>query len=505
MGGSSKMDPKPSKVTTFLYFSALIFICILYLILRLNFKETIEFGYDQPILANQVIELIKNFNFLKSYNFVLENPWGYPSWGVTQLLFWIPFLLISRDPITISVLITLFNLLGIIFVYLLGCQFFSKKVAIIASLFLTLNPWSIVFSRIIYQPTPVITLIAISMYISFLILKNPKSRVLFFIPFLWAFIYQVYVHTAAFLLISFGLIVSKFKKISKKYFLGGLVLGIIIFIPYIYYLLDKPNELVGFLRVFNKFEELKRDHPYSFTDIIFEFTRTLGGGGFIWQLGYGYEDFVTHFQIYKFLETVGFYFVILIFIYHILKVFKKSKLQFERITLLLWSISPILFLVLIKTPIALPRYFLLSLPAFGILIGIFVDEIMVYRLKPLIISFVSIIFIGWFVFIHRYYDFIINYDYPNGFLSHYSDIPYSFLKQTFDWIKNDSESKKYNGLEIETPNQASNYYLKYIFDKKKEGEKVGRYKIILSSQKDEIVFPNRQFGPYIVFETNAHN
>lgn len=501
------MDFRSSKINNFIYYLSIVLISCLYFFLRLGFTQTIEFGYDQPLLATQVIEFLKNPSFINSYNFVASNPWGFPSWGPAQIFFWVPFLLISKNPILISQLAAVFNLLGIIFIFLIGQKFFSRKVAIIASLILVVHPWSVVFSRMIYQPTPVITLTAISMFLNFYILDNPKTKLLIFLIPLWAFMFQIYIHTAVFIFISALILIINFKKISKTNLLIGALIASFMFLPVFYFFKNNPSEINGILRVSSKFDQLRNETPYGFNNIVYEFLGVTGGARFNWQLGYGYQNFVIQFPETLTLEKIGFYIVVLLIFYHLIRLILdrrlfSSTLLIKRLLLLLWFISPIIFLTLIKTPIALPRFFLLSLPPLSLLIGIFVDDLTKRYKFSIVYLFLVLLLIFWFKFILNYYNFVINYNYKNGFLSNFSDVPYSFLDKTFTWIKNDSQAKGYKSYIVEPVNQASVYYINHILNsenKNEEGKK-GSYKIIFSSQGNKIEGDYAQLGPYVVFE-----
>lgn len=489
----------------------LIAILLLYLILRLGWQDTIEFGYDQPLLSMRVLEFLSRPTFLKAYDFVSYNPWGFPSWGVGQIFFWSPFFLLSHDPIFLSKAVVLFNLVGVFLTFYIGKKFFSAKVGIIAALIFALHPWSIIFSRMIYQPTPVATLVAISMFLSLLVLEKEKSKLLPVLIFSWAALVQIYIHTVSFVVASFGLLLFNLKKASKRSLFVGLFISFLSFLPTIYFFTKSPAETLWFLRVSQKFEELRDSSPYTPSDIVFEFLGTLAGGRLNWQFGYGYENFLKDISALT-AEKIGVGVVVFIFLYNLVRIFSADKIRAKRLALIFWAAGPIWFLVLIRTPIALPRYFLLSLPAFCLLFSIFIDEIS-KKVKILPYIFVATISVWWIFLIVNYYNFITSFTYTRGFLSYYADVPYSFLDKSFNWIRDDAKNKGYGQYLVSNDfnnprdsrlNSAQTYYWTHILGRKLDtsvDEKNKGFYLMYFSPKDEKYKGNyKQFGPYIVYE-----
>ena len=60
----------------FVYFASLFLILVIYLVLRLGWRDTIEFGYDQPRLASRVLEYLKDGNILNTQKYAERNTWG---------------------------------------------------------------------------------------------------------------------------------------------------------------------------------------------------------------------------------------------------------------------------------------------------------------------------------------------------------------------------------------------------------------------------------------------
>ncbi len=485
-------------------------VCVLYLFLRLNWRDTIEFGYDQPILASRVNEFLQRPSFIESYNYVNVNPWGYPSWGPVQIFFYAFFFLISNNPITVSVLVAIFNILSVVCVVIVGWKFFSLRVGLVAGLILSCHPWWIVFSRMVYEPTPVPTFVAVAMLFCFYVIRRPRSFVILPLIFLFGFLFQLYIHTISFVAISFVSILGVIKKTRKVYLFLGIIVIFILFLPTIHYYFNNQSNLLGFIGVAKKFQTGNLEKGHSTFDAIPEFFNTMSGSGFRWQLGSAYEIFLGKYIYVETLSRILIFISISIFIYHLIHLVCVKNDRGFRGILLGWAVAPIFFLIIIRTPIALPRYYLLSLPAYALLFGILIDDLF-KKIGKFIIVLPIVLSIFWVIFIANYFEFIKTYSYPNGFLSSYSDPPYRFLESAFDWIKSDAKIKGYSDFVVSSdpakPNElvlntAQNYYWNYILRKNFTPRigSVGYYLMYFSPVQSDTRLSYVQFGPYVVYE-----
>jgi 4-amino-4-deoxy-L-arabinose transferase-like glycosyltransferase len=405
---------------------------LIYLILRFSYPETIEFGYDQPRLATRVLEYVENGKLFETQKFAEKAPWGNVSWGPALFYFYAPFLLITKAPLLISYLVAAFNLLSIAGIIYLGSYLFSKKAGLVAGFILATQPWWIIFSRMIYQPTPAITLIVISMILFFKTVKNPRSFYLSALIFSWLYLIEVYFHIASFVMLSALILFTvRFRRVFNKYLLIGLIASSVLVVPF-FFNINKTD----YLPVTPQTEEDRfksgRDDPIArVKSIVPGYFKTISGGNMQYQLGYGTEQFYSAYPYFKIIEKSVILFIALIFIYHIICSVVVKDLRLERIALLVWSIAPILFLVFM--PLAnvppIPRYFLLCFPAVSLLVGLFVSE--TYRLYKLA-AIILVIPVVWIYFIYCYTQFIIRYDFPGGHLSVYSDTQYLFLQNAIN-------------------------------------------------------------------------
>ncbi len=504
MGKTSTMDkPKNliSSSTGIKFYLGLGLISIIYLILRLIYPETIEFGYDQPRLAYTVMDYLKNGNFMTLQTYSLPTSWGNLSWGPTLVLFNSLFLKISHDPFVISYLMIFFNFLSIFIVAKIGNEYFSWKVGLVAALVFSVHPLWIIFSRMIYQPAPIPVFIAASIYFLFKVIKNPKSVWIIPLVVSWAMLLQMYLITISFVFLSFiFFLIFSNLKLNYKYLLISIGISLLLYLPSIKYYLDNKDLFYKFLQFGGKFNT-------SFTDTLKGFFNTIIGGNFKWQLGYGYEDFVKNFRQLKSLQSlVGIFlsFLLTIGIYGIFK-----KLNHFGIMLLLFFIAPLFAIPLIGVEYVVPRYFLYIMPAFSLFVGISVEETVKLISKKIYLILLFIL-LFWVIFIFKYYYFIKTYQYPSGFISNWSDVPYSFLQKSFAWIEEDSKNKNYDtytvSLDPKKPkefnlNYSQRYYWEYVVRKDEilTGN-IGHYLMHFTPLPEDSSISVQQYGPYVVYE-----
>ncbi|MCX6703887.1 MAG: hypothetical protein NTZ07_00365 [Candidatus Woesebacteria bacterium] len=497
-----------SSVNNYLFYLAVIIICGIYLFFRLTFPDTIEFGYDQPRLAMTAIDFVKGGNFIDSQKFSLESPWGNLSWGPALIYINAFFVLISKNPIIISYAVIFFNLTSIILVIFIGKEFISKKTGILSGLILAVHPWWIIFSRMIYQPSIVPTLVVISMYCLFKSIRKPGSFWAAFLYLTWGVLLQTYLITASFVVTSFLILIYKIrlKIFGLKSVILGFLLNLVIFVPSIKYYIDNPE-------LFRRFFEAKNKFISPFPDVFKNFLEMVSGRGFYWQLGYGYKDFLNSFANYEILSSVVLVALVILIILGILFGFLKKNYYVISISFLLFC--PLWVIPFVGVEKIVPRYFLFILPFVSILLSYCLENLSIkFNSKILYIPF-ALVLLFWSYFSFKYNKFILNYKYGNGFLSNYSDVPYSFLDRSFRWILEDSKNKEYSEITVsnnpQSPfrfsfNRAQTYYWEYYLNKKQAvsgSGKVGHYLMYFSPAVG--ILKSKEFGPYVVSEAKLKN
>lgn len=502
------------KIKSFPFIAAeilpLVLILGLYAWIRLSSWETIEFGYDQPMLTDQVIKLIENPNFFNSYQYVAKNPIGFPSWGIMQLYFFVPFVLISKDPILLSLLIALFNGFSIVIIYLTGSKY-STKTAIISALVLATQPWWNIFSRMIYQPTAIMVPIILSLWLFLKVWGKPKDKLVCLLILSWAILFQLYVHTFSFILTSALALLTKIKKLNFKMAMLGLSLSLMLFLPAIKYYLQNPKEFEGF---FQAQEQIVNFKPLEIKRGLSEYLQYLSGGDWNWQLGQASKDFFNSNKEFEWLIKIALIISLMSLIWGIKMILMKKHSQL-LILLLVWGLGPIWFLRLMNTEKYLPRYLLIGIPFWALFLGIVWDDIgnKFQKSKNWIKNFVylPIIFLisFWIWLNFSYYQFFNNYKYPQGMISYFSDIPAGYVVQALNWILKDAKEKQISNFIIsnnsDNPytydlNQATKYVLDQVYNfKYKDQTKTQNYYVMQLKPVENNIKNYKEFGPYVVY------
>lgn len=489
---------------------ALILLFAVYFSLRLTNLDTIEFGYDQPRLAYTIADFLKNGSYLTSQEFSLPSPWGNLSWGPSLVWIYSLFLNFSKNPVNASVIVAIFNFMSILGVFYLGNKFFSFRVGFISGLLLAVHPWWIIFSRMFYQPSIVPSLIVVSTLLLFFTIKKPRGWRISFLILSWGVLIQSYLIASSYVLISaIAVIVILWKKKIKfkDFYLPlslGIVFNLIIFLPsFVFYVQNQD--------LFHKFFGSGK-YSTSYFETLKNYLDFLYGWGLKWQLGYGYEDFIDSLPkviLVRPLIMVGFVFV---FAYGVLKAFASKNIY--SIILAFFSVAPLFAIPLIGVENVLPRYFLYVLPSMLLITALGLEDLS-KRIKYFDFVFCAVFSVWSLVLISNYFGFVRDYSYPRGFLSHYSDIPYSFLDRSFKWIIDDAKNKNYGDITVSSDadlpkevrlNWAQRYYWDYLFNKdgldKVNNRIIGHYLMVFSPAEAEHSY--RQFGPYVVYDAGEN-
>jgi len=423
-----------------------------------------------------------------------------------------PFFILTKNPLLISYLVSIFNLISIIGIIYLASKYLSKTTGLVSGLILATQPWWVIFSRMIYQPTPVVSLMIISMILFFLIIKKPNSIFYTFYIFLSVFLIEIYIHTSSFVVISVLLIILYLKKkIFNKFLVLGVFLSLFLIVPFFVNFVKEDYLPINKISIDESYK-IGRDDPITrLGSIIPGYLKTFSGGSMEYQLGYSYNEFYTRFPLLRYSELLILILTIVVIFYHIIKIYFFEELRFERIVFLLWSFSPLFFLILMPLPNVppIPRYFLISFPSLAILCGLFFSE--VYSKTKIVLSMLLIPAV-WIFFTYSYSIFINNYDFSNGHLSVYSDSQYLFLfnsiksakKDNFNnghknmIVSNDENSPKEFSLDYATKYTLTNIYNDNLI---KLDDDIGYYLIDYSLGKDDQRFKMiGRFGPYSLYE-----
>jgi 4-amino-4-deoxy-L-arabinose transferase-like glycosyltransferase len=513
-----------SKTKQILIFSLLAFI---YFFLRWGWEGTIEFGYDQPWFSIDLISIIESGDFLNIGQYLKVNVISPDTftWGPFAFYFFIPLFLLSRHPLVISKLTALLNFSGIILIYLTGKELFNKKVGIFAAFFLTVFPWSVIFSRMIYTPTPLFIFAPLSLYLTSLLLKKPKKIFWLILPCVWSMM-------ISFHLISINLVFAclitlalfSFKKIAWKKFILGLILAVLPWLPFVKYEIENEFRFSrGFLKT-PKHLQTDNQALSSQTSFVFKHAfKVLTGQDFEFQLGYGYKDFLNALPPWFFLWVKIFSLIFVLSLAFLsvgsIKNCLQNRKNIKGEVLILSSLAlPVIFIRLFHLPEIVPRYFIMTLPSLALLIAWFFYDFS-YRLKMKLYfknlffysSLCLIILINSF-FIIKYYDFLLKFSYDDygwmGWLSMTSNPPFKFTYESLAYALKKAEEEGFKKITFSNNpdvqdgfayNRAQYYIWQYVFKKDFQSLPGMPHYYLILGPNPKIPKNAKRFGPYFVY------
>lgn len=326
----------------------LILIIFLATFLRLNNIWYMEFKGDEAENSFLAIDFIYKGIFPLVGQITSNGTYSSP---MLVYLLSIPFLF-SKNPVVASGYIALLNVLAVYLCFLFCCKFFNEKIALVSAAFFSVNPWVIFYSRKIW-PRDIMFLFVMGFFYSLykvIIQKEDKYILACFV--LLGIFTQLHLSHLFYLFFFFFILIFFRPKIKPLYYLVGLGMLTILYLPYSLYEL-KNN-------FYNLTKFLKSSNASSFRiqlDTFFIPFKLVSTRGFIHSL---YVPLLDLIQIILLLSAIMY------LLFHCVN--KKYSL------LLLWFFTPIIFLSFSKTHLWY-KHFVSLFPVQFIMIGIFIDAV----------------------------------------------------------------------------------------------------------------------------------
>jgi len=210
---------------------ALIGIMLLAAYLRLSNLELTEFKLDEAHVCSRAAEFLASG---RPPLVGIGSSVGMANPPLFIYLMAIPVSL-SKNPAVIAGFIALLNVGAVLGCYLLTREYFGEKVASITTLLFAVSPWAVFYSRKIWAQDllpPFVALFFAAVF-STIVKRKPRQLILVF---LWL-VCLIQLHLSALALIPLVvLLLLVFKaRISPVPLLIGLLVFVLIFVPYIYY------------------------------------------------------------------------------------------------------------------------------------------------------------------------------------------------------------------------------------------------------------------------------
>jgi len=504
------MDKKYLKYSVFIIF--LFLVLIVYLLLGFFLKESIFFSYDMPRDALIVQDFLRNGTYLTSQNYYAIGSWLNVSWGPAYIFYYAFLLKISPDPLMVSYLLTLINVIGLVSIITLGWMYFSPLIGLLAGTLLAFNPYWFTYIRLIYQPSPITLFLPIAMLLYFGAAKR-KPIALILLPVIWTIMFQIYIPTFSFILTSIVFLLFYLKRSSYKYLLLGGLISMIFIFPSIKFYKENPVYIQRFFDAPKQFTPKETTIEKRGQDVFLSFIQIPVGGMFRWQTGASYNDFVGEYTSdYPLVSQVLTIILITSLIWNLY--FSIRHKDPKRGVIVAWALCPLWYLNVLWTSDLVPRYFLISFPSIMLLISMLFYDVAnkIRRIGKLrfIATFVPILIASyWIVFNIQYNDFIKNYSFPHGWFYDITETPYVYIRSAIDWVIFDAHSNNCTPIlsdDIKNPDFALwmevEYPWKYIYKKNTEVDDSANNCYYLITHNDlpkSLGVKYELFGPFAAF------
>jgi len=391
-------------------------------IFRVFFLNLSEFKIDEARIFDQIISFYENPalvqrgipSSLGTYNFPLFS------------YFMIVLGFFSKNPLTLNFLIALINASLVPVFFITSRRFFSRNVAIIASLFIAFSPWAILFSRKIWAQDLIFLLLVPLFYSLNSFFIRRKTEDIFWVFLLLTLLAQLH-GSGIFLALSVIITILILRRKVSYYRISlGIITGLISAIPFLIFQLTSNPICPDCIALLNYQSSLKFFDASAFIRPF----QALNMLGFGFVLGFDYLEFVKFFPI----QILRYFFAIsmLIFVAGVLRIIKGER---EHLYLLLLVLI-IPFLYFLTRTKAYMHYYIILLPFIAIIYASGVEFLYKfsknYFFKAFIIS-VLLFFLGTNIL------FEITF---NQFLLHKKLIEGDYgaiFSQTEEWVRNETE------------------------------------------------------------------
>ncbi|NMC35845.1 hypothetical protein GYA49_02255 [Candidatus Beckwithbacteria bacterium] len=355
------------------------FIFILAAAFRLTNLSLIEFKADEALAMLSAASFYQK-PFIASNSGVSSIGILYPplSYFIITILS-----LFSSSPVFVSFLIALINSALVVLFYLLLRKYYGKLVAIVASVWMASSPWSILFSRKIWNPDLVLILVLPILYFLLQILKKPNKKAYLWLFLCLALLTQLHFSGLYLLLIIGGIFF--YYKVKPGYQQAGLgfALGIIPALPLFFYNINSQpfcRDCLAFgeyLKLPKQFQLANLIRPWQFAT----------GLNFTDVLGQDYQLFLQQYPVVAYISGI----FLLSFILALLGAYLLYKDKKQHWLLLIVGLVPVLYFIL-RLP-AYMYYFVILSPFIYLFLALTFKNILQFNKSKLWQSFIIFIFI----------------------------------------------------------------------------------------------------------------
>ena len=372
----------------------LIMIMIVAMFLRVYNLEYMEFKGDEGFNSLKALNLAEGKEFPLTSSI---GSTGIHEPGIFMYILTIPYLF-TKNPIIAAWFIAMINVLGIFVLYIALKKLHNKKIALIAIAFYAVNPWQVMFSRKIWTQDLVVPFLIFFIYFIFNAVFHKKKSHIIYAMALLGIAVQLHLSAAYFSLVALIMVIKYWKEIDKKFFVIGVILFLLAFLPYAIF--QAKN---NFVDVKTALDVVKLSAKFQFSAFTLHF-RLISTNGFDHLLGSDFQEFKKSEWISRLADHLSMLILLASFIFLL---FNKTKIRF---TAAAWILTGTLFMFFNKVGLD-THYFLSFFPLYFILIGqmlgFFIDK------KKKIISY----FVCFAILVLLLYQFLFSLSLVN-FFSH---------------------------------------------------------------------------------------
>jgi len=278
---------------------------------------------------------------------------------------------------------SLFGIMTILMSYYFLKKFFNKNLALLSVFFLTISPFHIMFSRIVREYSLVCFLSVCSMFSFWLVISAKSNRFCKWLIYGIVSFLLVYTHYYCWFIIiaqEVFLLICRRKKLKLWIVTNGIIFTV--FLPWI---------------VLNLWFKLNGEWDGALT------TYSSSTFGYFIKTAYFFYSFTLGQTVYPFnlYIVVPLLVTFIVFIYGVIYLLSEHD-QYKKI-ILFWVFIP--FIIGMFLPLYAPRQFLVSLPAFCLILSIGIIKMKYIWLKAFVLTVII------FAFLYSNYNYFTNRQY----------------------------------------------------------------------------------------------
>ena len=206
----------------------------LIIVLRFFLSWFATFGIDSPLIYNKTAELF-NTGVIPPFSIYIPiaKHAFIPGPGI-PLIYGVMYF-ITKNPIYVGMMTGILQLLGILVLYFMYSQLFSKRTGLIIAFLMLLSPWLSYYSVEIWNPNLIFLFASLAFFALFKLKENNKPVYWCILVFGISMASQV--HMSAFLLIAVSFLFLLYYRVWPRLIsiLLGLLVFAVLFFPYIKY------------------------------------------------------------------------------------------------------------------------------------------------------------------------------------------------------------------------------------------------------------------------------